>query len=85
MNNACRYSFIFAAYSGIGGFLIGLRAKVLSENHAVMSSLNSAVTYTSVSSEDVPFWGIRFFGMEQPYSLEITSQSPIQAPPVPQD
>ncbi|GJU38025.1 hypothetical protein Tco_1186379 [Tanacetum coccineum] len=50
-----------------------------------MSSSNSAVTYTSVSSEDVPFWGIRFFGMEQPYSPEIAPQSPIQAPPVPQD
>ncbi|GKD19561.1 hypothetical protein Tco_1208719 [Tanacetum coccineum] len=50
-----------------------------------MSSSDSAVTYTSVSSEDVPFWGIRFFGMEQPDSPEIAPQSPIQAPPVPQD
>nr|GEY26896.1 hypothetical protein [Tanacetum cinerariifolium] len=36
----------------------------------VMSSSDSTVTYTSVSSEDVPFWGIRFFGMEQPNSPE---------------
>ncbi|GJW12783.1 hypothetical protein Tco_1578610 [Tanacetum coccineum] len=29
--------------------------------------------------------GIRFFGMEQPDSPEIAPQSPIQAPPIPQD
>nr|GEX86275.1 ribonuclease H-like domain-containing protein [Tanacetum cinerariifolium] len=50
-----------------------------------MSSSNSAVTYTSISSEDVLFWGIRFFGIEQPDSPEATPQSPIQTPPVPQD
>nr|GEV23705.1 hypothetical protein [Tanacetum cinerariifolium] len=50
-----------------------------------MSSLDSAVTYTSISSEDVPLWGIRFFGMEQPDSPEAALQSPIQTPPVPQD
>nr|GEU42529.1 hypothetical protein [Tanacetum cinerariifolium] len=42
-------------------------------------------TYTSISSEDVPFWGIRFFGMEQSDSPEAAPQSPIQTPPVPQD
>ncbi|GJS96588.1 hypothetical protein Tco_0803556 [Tanacetum coccineum] len=50
-----------------------------------MSSSDSEVTYTSISSEDVPFWGIRFFGMEQPDSPEIAPQSLIQTPPVPQD
>nr|GEU88570.1 reverse transcriptase domain-containing protein [Tanacetum cinerariifolium] len=50
-----------------------------------MSSSDSVVTYTSISSEDVPFWGIRFFGMEQPDSLEAAPQSPIQTPPVPHD
>nr|GFB51557.1 hypothetical protein [Tanacetum cinerariifolium] len=50
-----------------------------------MSSSDSAVTYTSISSEDVPLWGIRFFGMEQPDSPEAALQSPIQTPPVPQD
>nr|GEX52171.1 hypothetical protein [Tanacetum cinerariifolium] len=50
-----------------------------------MSSSDSAVTYTSISSEDVPFWGIRFFGIEQPDSSEAAPQSPIQTPPVPQD
>nr|GEV28730.1 reverse transcriptase domain-containing protein [Tanacetum cinerariifolium] len=50
-----------------------------------MSSSDSAVTYTSISSEDVPFWGIRFFVMEQPDSPEAASQSPIQIPPVPQE
>nr|GEX86449.1 hypothetical protein [Tanacetum cinerariifolium] len=50
-----------------------------------MSSSDSTVTYTSVSSEDVPFWGIRFFGMEQPDSPEAVPQSPIQTPPIPQD
>nr|GEU59651.1 putative reverse transcriptase domain, ribonuclease H-like domain, aspartic peptidase domain protein [Tanacetum cinerariifolium] len=50
-----------------------------------MSSSNSAVTYTSISSEDVPFWGIRFFGMEQPDLPEAAPQSPIQTPPVPHD
>nr|GEW42706.1 putative reverse transcriptase domain-containing protein [Tanacetum cinerariifolium] len=50
-----------------------------------MSSSDSIVTYTSVSSEDVPFWGIRFFGMEHPDSPEAAPQSPIQKPPVPQD
>nr|GEX97937.1 hypothetical protein [Tanacetum cinerariifolium] len=50
-----------------------------------MSSSDSTVTYTSVSSKDVLFWGIRFFGMEQPDSLEAAPQSPIQTPPVPQD
>nr|GEZ31359.1 hypothetical protein [Tanacetum cinerariifolium]GEZ37066.1 hypothetical protein [Tanacetum cinerariifolium] len=50
-----------------------------------MSSSDSTVTYTSISSEDVPFWGIHFFGMEQPDSPEAASQSPIQTPPVPQD
>nr|GEU95524.1 reverse transcriptase domain-containing protein [Tanacetum cinerariifolium] len=40
---------------------------------------------TGISSEDVPFWGIRFFGIEQPDSLEAASQSPIQTPPVPWD
>nr|GFB60184.1 hypothetical protein [Tanacetum cinerariifolium] len=50
-----------------------------------MSSSDSAVTYTSISSEDVPFWGIRFFGMEQPDSPKAATQSPIQTPPVPQD
>nr|GEW44271.1 hypothetical protein [Tanacetum cinerariifolium] len=50
-----------------------------------MSSSDSAVTYTSISSEDVPFWGIRFFGMELPDSPEAALQSPIQTPPVPQD
>nr|GEV96671.1 hypothetical protein [Tanacetum cinerariifolium] len=50
-----------------------------------MSSSDSAVTYTSISSEDVSFWGIRFFGMEQPDSPEAGPQSPIQTPPVPQD
>ncbi|GJT53453.1 hypothetical protein Tco_0988507 [Tanacetum coccineum] len=41
------------------------------------------VTYTSISSEDVPFWGIRFFDMEQPDSPEAAPQSPGQAPPSP--
>nr|GEZ50450.1 hypothetical protein [Tanacetum cinerariifolium] len=50
-----------------------------------MSSSDFTVTYTSISSEDVPFWGIRFFGMEQSDSPEATPQSPIQTPPVPQD
>nr|GFC94834.1 hypothetical protein [Tanacetum cinerariifolium] len=50
-----------------------------------MFSSDSAVTYTSISSEDVPFWGIRFFGMEQPDSPEAAQQSPIQTPPVLQD
>nr|GEY66488.1 hypothetical protein [Tanacetum cinerariifolium] len=50
-----------------------------------MSSSDSTVTYTSVSSEDVPFWVIRFFGMEQPDSPKATPQSPIQTPPVPHD
>nr|GEV77724.1 hypothetical protein [Tanacetum cinerariifolium] len=50
-----------------------------------MSSSDSTVTYTSFSSEDVPFWGIRFFGMEQPDSPEAAPQSHIQTPPVPQD
>nr|GFA27389.1 hypothetical protein [Tanacetum cinerariifolium] len=49
-----------------------------------MSSSDSTVTYMSISSEDVPFWGIRFFGMEQPYSPEAAPRSPIQTPPVPQ-
>nr|GEU73322.1 hypothetical protein [Tanacetum cinerariifolium] len=39
-----------------------------------MSSSDSTVTYTSVSSEDVPFWGIRFFGIEQPDSPEAALQ-----------
>nr|GEZ56005.1 hypothetical protein [Tanacetum cinerariifolium]GEZ56578.1 hypothetical protein [Tanacetum cinerariifolium] len=50
-----------------------------------MSSSDSAVTYTFISSEDVPFWGNRFFGMEQPDSPEAAPQSSIQTPPVPQD
>nr|GFC56803.1 hypothetical protein [Tanacetum cinerariifolium] len=50
-----------------------------------MSSSDSTVTYTSVSSEDVPFWGIQFFGMEQPDSPEAASQTPIKTLPVPQD
>nr|GEX83506.1 hypothetical protein [Tanacetum cinerariifolium] len=50
-----------------------------------MSSSASAFMYTSISSEDVPFWGIRFFGMKQPDSPEAAPQSPIQTPPVPQD
>nr|GEV73732.1 hypothetical protein [Tanacetum cinerariifolium] len=51
----------------------------------MMSSSDSAVTYMSISSEDVPFWGIRFFGMEEPDSPEAAPQSPIQTPPVLQD
>nr|GEU39564.1 hypothetical protein [Tanacetum cinerariifolium] len=50
-----------------------------------MSSSDFAVTYTSISSEDVPFWGIRFFGMKHLDSPEVAPQSPIQTPPVPQD
>nr|GEV45912.1 retrotransposon protein, putative, Ty3-gypsy subclass [Tanacetum cinerariifolium] len=50
-----------------------------------MSSSDSTVTYTSVSSKDVPLWGICFFGMEQPDSPEAAPQSLIQTPPVPQD
>nr|GEW12694.1 hypothetical protein [Tanacetum cinerariifolium] len=50
-----------------------------------MSSSDSTITYTSVSSEDVPFWGIRFFVMEQPDSPKSAPQSLIQTPPVPQD
>nr|GEV36337.1 hypothetical protein [Tanacetum cinerariifolium] len=50
-----------------------------------MSSSDSAVTYTSISSENVPFWCIRFFGMEQPDPPEAAPQSPIQTPPVPHD
>nr|GEV97006.1 hypothetical protein [Tanacetum cinerariifolium] len=50
-----------------------------------MSSPDSAVMYTSISFEDVPFWGICFFGMKQPDSPEAAPQSPIQTPPVPQD
>ncbi|GKF17132.1 hypothetical protein Tco_0062050, partial [Tanacetum coccineum] len=50
---------------------------------AVMSSSDSAVTYTSISSKDVLFWGIRLFGMEQQDSPEAAPQSPIQTPPVP--
>nr|GEZ49239.1 hypothetical protein [Tanacetum cinerariifolium] len=50
-----------------------------------MSSSDSTVTYTFVSSKDVPLWGIRFFGMEQPDSPEATPQSLIQTAPVPQD
>nr|GEU79227.1 reverse transcriptase domain-containing protein [Tanacetum cinerariifolium] len=50
-----------------------------------MSSSDSAVTYTSISSKDVPFWGIRFFGIEQPDSPEAAPQSPIQTTPVPHD
>nr|GEW17105.1 hypothetical protein [Tanacetum cinerariifolium] len=49
-----------------------------------MSSSDFAVTYTSISFEDVPFWGIRFFGMQQPDSPEVAPQSPIQTPPIPQ-
>nr|GFD46955.1 hypothetical protein [Tanacetum cinerariifolium] len=40
-----------------------------------MSSSDSTVTYTSVSSDDVPFWGIRFFSMEQPDSPEAALKS----------
>ncbi|GJX94017.1 hypothetical protein Tco_0348603 [Tanacetum coccineum] len=50
-----------------------------------MSSSDSAVTYTSISSKDVLFWGICLFGMEQPDSPEAAPQSPIQAPLVPLD
>nr|GEX32118.1 putative reverse transcriptase domain-containing protein [Tanacetum cinerariifolium] len=50
-----------------------------------MSSSDSTVTYTSISSEDVLFWGIRFFGMEQPDSPEAAPQSPNQTSSVPQD
>nr|GEV07256.1 putative reverse transcriptase domain-containing protein [Tanacetum cinerariifolium] len=50
-----------------------------------MSSSDSTVTYTSVSSEDISFWGIRFFMMEQPDSPEAALQSHIQTPPVLQD
>nr|GEU95319.1 hypothetical protein [Tanacetum cinerariifolium] len=50
-----------------------------------MSSSDSTVTHTSVSSEDLPFWGIRFFGMEQPDSPKVASQSPIQTQPIPQN
>nr|GFC75614.1 hypothetical protein [Tanacetum cinerariifolium] len=50
-----------------------------------MSSSDSAVTYTSFSSKDIPFWGICFFGIEQPDSPEAAPQSPIHTPPVPQD
>nr|GEY56524.1 reverse transcriptase domain-containing protein [Tanacetum cinerariifolium] len=50
-----------------------------------MSSPDSTVTYTSISSKDVWFWVICFFGMEQPDLLEAAPQSPIQLPPVPQD
>nr|GEU30186.1 reverse transcriptase domain-containing protein [Tanacetum cinerariifolium] len=50
-----------------------------------MSSSDSTVTYTSISSKDVPFWGICFFGMEQPDSPEAALQCLIQTPPVPQD
>nr|GEY10776.1 hypothetical protein [Tanacetum cinerariifolium] len=39
-----------------------------------MSSSDSTVTYTSISSKDVPFWGIYFFSMEQPDSPEAASQ-----------
>nr|GFA43974.1 hypothetical protein [Tanacetum cinerariifolium] len=39
-----------------------------------MSSSDSTVTYTSISSKDVPFWGIRFFSIEQPDSPEAASQ-----------
>nr|GEX73378.1 hypothetical protein [Tanacetum cinerariifolium] len=46
-----------------------------------MSSSDSTVTYTSISSKDVLFWGILFFGMEQPDSPEAAPQSPIQTPP----
>nr|GEW28808.1 hypothetical protein [Tanacetum cinerariifolium] len=50
-----------------------------------MSPSDSVVTYTSISSEDVQFWGICFFGMEHPDSPEAALQSPIQTPLVPQD
>nr|GEU64402.1 putative reverse transcriptase domain-containing protein [Tanacetum cinerariifolium] len=50
-----------------------------------MFSSDSTVTYTSILSEDVSLWGIRFFGMEQPDSPEASLQSLIQTPPVPQD
>nr|GEU88624.1 reverse transcriptase domain-containing protein [Tanacetum cinerariifolium] len=50
-----------------------------------MSSSDSTVTYPSISSEDVPFWGIRFFDMQLPDSTEVVSQSHIQTPPIPQD
>nr|GEY11289.1 hypothetical protein [Tanacetum cinerariifolium] len=45
-----------------------------------MSSSDSTVAYTPVSSEDVSFWGIRFFDIEQPDSPEAAPQSPIQTP-----
>nr|GEU50700.1 hypothetical protein [Tanacetum cinerariifolium] len=48
-----------------------------------MSSSDSTVTYTSISFEDVLFWGIRFFGMEHPDSPEAAPQSPIQTLLVP--
>nr|GFB26569.1 hypothetical protein [Tanacetum cinerariifolium] len=50
-----------------------------------MSSSDFVVTYMSISPDDVSFWGIRFFGMEQPDSLEAAPQSPIQTPLVPHD
>nr|GEY02363.1 hypothetical protein [Tanacetum cinerariifolium]GEY06735.1 hypothetical protein [Tanacetum cinerariifolium] len=50
-----------------------------------MSSSDSAVTYTSISSEDVSFLGFRFFGMKQPDLPEAAPQSPIQTSPVSQD
>nr|GEW45946.1 putative reverse transcriptase domain-containing protein [Tanacetum cinerariifolium] len=67
-----------------GCYRLVSRAKVYREP-AVMSSSDSVVTYTSISSEDVPFWGIRFFGMEQPDSPEAAPLSPIQTPQVPLD
>nr|GFA99099.1 hypothetical protein [Tanacetum cinerariifolium] len=76
---------LYSAATQIWGcYRLASRAKVYREP-AVMSTSDSTVMYTSVSSKDVPFWGIRFFGMEQPNSPEATPQSHIQTPPVPQD
>nr|GEV83061.1 reverse transcriptase domain-containing protein [Tanacetum cinerariifolium] len=60
-------------------------ARAEAKRAAVMSSPDFTVMYTSISFEDVLFWGIRFFGMEQPDSPKAAPQSPIQTPPVPQD
>nr|GEU82877.1 reverse transcriptase domain-containing protein [Tanacetum cinerariifolium] len=63
----------------------GVPVLIISDRDMVVSSSDFTVTNTSISSEDVSFWGIRFFGMEQPDSPEAAPQSLIQTPPVPQD
>ncbi|GJZ30428.1 hypothetical protein Tco_0575475, partial [Tanacetum coccineum] len=82
--NALGYS-IFRCNSDLGLLQIGIRAKVIENQQSCLHQISCLYQIPQSRTRLFHLRTYHYFGMEQPDSLEAAPQSPIQAPPVPQD